>query len=59
MNIGDKVVTKHGEEGILEKRWDHNDSSYDWWIRINFTFEGKDYITTEPWKEKELKKVND
>ena len=54
MKSGDSVLTSHGETGTLEKRWDHNDDSYDWWVRIDFTFEGRDYTTLEPWKERDL-----
>lgn len=55
MKIGDKVITHEGESGIITKPWNRDDGQYSWWVEISFTADGKDYKSTIPYKESELK----
>ena len=54
MRPGDKVWTEHHEPAVIERAWDHNDDSYDWWVNIYYIVEGQEGISKEPRKTENL-----
>ena len=52
--VGDKVRTCHNEIGQIEKPYTDEQNSYDWWIELRFMFEGREFTTSEPYKNSEL-----
>lgn len=55
--IGDRVTTPNGEIGTVDHEFNDGSRSYDWWVRIDFQAQGKEYSTFEPYKNCELKKL--
>ena len=53
MKIGDIVANKIQESGIIVSPW--IGTEYDWWVDITFTYDGKEYTSTIPYREHELK----
>ena len=65
LKVGDKVIAAHDfnpsikERGIIIKPWGRKDNIYDWWVEIHFKSEGKDYQSQIPYRESELRVIND
>ena len=59
LKVGDKVITDQKERGIIIKPWGREDNIYDWWVEIHFKSEGKDYQSQIPYRESELRVIND
>ena len=53
MKIGDTVTTYDNDSGIIVSEW--VGTRYNWWIDITFTYDGKEYTSTIPYREHELK----
>jgi len=52
LKIGDTVTTYDNESGIIVSEW--VGTRYNWWIDITFTYDGKEYTSTIPYRESEL-----
>jgi len=59
LKVGDSVVTSLGEQAIIEKPFQDEQNSYDWWVSLKFMFQGKEYVSFEPYSENELTKIEE
>lgn len=58
MDINDKVVTHHGETGIIVRPAPKT-TVYDWWVSFKATTrDGKNITCCEPYRKSELTKVD-
>ena len=55
MNIGNAVVTKDNEHGIIVKEVEG--TVYDWWVELRFVKQGKKYTIRFPYRTSELKEI--
>jgi hypothetical protein len=53
LKIGDTVTTHDNESGVIVSQW--VGTRYNWWVDITFTYDEKEYVSTIPYREHELK----